>query len=83
MKINPGDIIILHKCNKNYDNMLYCSWDMARDGCNFYCPFWAISYLFTPLTAQKIKNKRNTWRYHHLTHDFTQIHMILDCLDII
>ena len=25
MKKIPGDIIILHKCNKNYDHMAYCS----------------------------------------------------------
>ena len=23
-----GDIIILHKCNKNHDHMLYCSWEI-------------------------------------------------------
>ena len=23
----PGDIIILHKCTKNHDHMLYCSWN--------------------------------------------------------
>ena len=28
----PGDIIILHKCTKNHDHMLYCSLDMA---CNY------------------------------------------------
>ena len=42
----PGDIIILHMCIKNHD-MLYCSWDMARDGCNCYFSFWAI---FCPST---------------------------------
>ena len=31
----PGDII-LHKCSKNHDHRLYCSWDMAHDGCNYY-----------------------------------------------
>ena len=31
--------------------MLYCSWDMARDGCNYFS-FWAI---FCPFTARKIK----------------------------
>ena len=25
IKKNPGDIITLHKCNKNHDHMLYCS----------------------------------------------------------
>ena len=24
------------KCPKNYNHMLYCSWDMARDRCNCY-----------------------------------------------
>ena len=28
----PGDIITLPMCNKNYDQMMYCSWDMVRDG---------------------------------------------------
>ena len=45
-KKKPGDIIILHKCTKNHDYMLYCSWDMARDGCNCCFSFWAI---FCPL----------------------------------
>ena len=36
MKTNPGDIVILHKCTKNHDYMLYCSWDMAREGCNYF-----------------------------------------------
>ena len=39
----PGDIIISHKCTKNHDHiMLYCFWDLAHDGCNFwaiFCPF--------------------------------------------
>ena len=39
MKKTPGDIIILHKCTKNHDHMLYCSWDMAHDRCNCYFSF--------------------------------------------
>ena len=35
MKANPTDII-LHKCTKNHDHMLYCSWDMACDGWNYF-----------------------------------------------
>ena len=49
------DIIILHKCTKTQDHMLYCSWDMIHDTCNFYFSFWAFFCPFTPLTAQKIK----------------------------
>ena len=64
-----GDISILHKCTKNHDHMVYCSWDMARDGCNCFL-FWAIFCPFIPLTAQKNKiwkNEKNTWRYHRFT----------------
>ena len=43
-----GDTIILHKCTKNHDYMLYCSWDMAYDGCNCYFSFWATFCPFTP-----------------------------------
>ena len=52
MKKTPGDIIILHKCNKNHDHMLFCSWDMACDKCNCYFSFWVI---FCPYTTQKTK----------------------------
>ena len=55
MKKILGDIIILHKSDKNYDQMMYSSWDMVCHRCNCYFPFWAIFYPFTPLTAQKIK----------------------------
>ena len=54
MKKMPGDII-LHKCTKNYDQMMYGSWDMVRDRYNCYFSFWAIFCTFTSLTAQKIK----------------------------
>ena len=39
MEKNPGDIIILLKCAKNHDHMLYCSWHMACDRTNFYFSF--------------------------------------------
>ena len=42
LKKNPEDIIILHRCTKNHDHMLYCSLDMARNGFNCYFSFWAI-----------------------------------------
>ena len=58
-----GDIIILQKCTKNHDHMLYCSWDMVHDRCNCYFSFWAIFCPFTPLTAQKIKIKKK-WKKH-------------------
>ena len=32
IKKTLGDIIILHMCTKNYDHMMYSSWDMMHDG---------------------------------------------------
>ena len=51
MRITPGDNIILHKCTKNHDHMLHCSWDMVCDGCNCYFSFWAIFCPFTPIVC--------------------------------
>ena len=31
-KKNPRYLIILHRCTKNYDQMMYGSWDMVCDG---------------------------------------------------
>ena len=56
----PGDII-LHKCAKNHDYMLYCSWDMARDTCNCCFSFWAIFHLLTH-SKKKKKKKEKTFR---------------------
>ena len=57
-----GDIIILQKCTKNHDQMLYCSSDIACDGCNLHFSFWAIFFPFTPLTAQKTQIEKKTWK---------------------
>ena len=32
LKKNPRYLIILHRCTKNYDQMMYGSWDMVCDG---------------------------------------------------
>ena len=70
-KKQPGDIIILHKCTKNYDHMMYDSSDMVHARYNCYFSFWAIFCTFTPLKAQKIKisekKEKNTWKYNQFT----------------
>ena len=76
----PGDIIILHKCTKNHDQMLYCSWDMARVECYCYFSFREIFCPFShpppppppppPLNRPKSENLTKwkiRWSYHHLT----------------
>ena len=60
------DIIILHKCTKNHDPMLYCSWDMACDTCNFYFSFWAIFCPFTPHPPKSRKNQISKKMKKHL-----------------
>ena len=49
--------IILLKCTKNHDHMLYFSWDMVRDGCNFYFHFVLFSCRFTAWKKKKNKIK--------------------------
>ena len=56
MKKSPGGTIIFHKCTKNHDHMLHCSWDTMCDVYNSYFLFWVIFCPFTLLTTQKIKN---------------------------
>ena len=77
-KIVSGNIIILHKCTKNHDHILYCSWDMACDRYNCYHSFILGYFLrfYPPNNPKKWKfhkNERNAWRYHH----FTQVYQKL------
>ena len=43
--------------------MLYYSWDMAHDGCNFYYSLWANFCPVTHLTAKKMKTSKK-WKKH-------------------
>ena len=68
----PTDII-LHMCTKNHDHMLYCSWEMARDTCNFHFSFWVLFCPFIPQQPKRSKfekNEKNASRYHHVTHAY-------------
>ena len=76
-KKSPGDVIILHKCAKNIDYMLYCSWDMAHDICSCCFSFWAFFCPITSLTAQKMNFKKNEKTPPCRYHDFTQLYQKL------
>ena len=59
------------KCTKNHNHMLYCSWDMVRNRCNYFnfALFFPLSPTEQPKKSKFQKNnKKNTWRYHHFTH---------------
>ena len=51
LKKVPGDIIILQKCSKKHNHMLYGSSDMVQNRSKCYFSFWAIFYHFTFQTA--------------------------------
>ena len=70
------DIIVLHKCTKNHDHRLFCSWDMACDRCNCCFSFWAILFPFTPLTAQKMKIPKK-WKNHLEISFYTSVPKIM------
>ena len=86
-KKTPGDIMSLHKCTKNHDHILQCSWDIAHDRCNCFFSFWAIICPFNPLfphlppspllhcpqNKNFEKMKKNAWRYHHLTYVYQKL----------
>ena len=69
MKKTPRDIIILHKCSKNYNQIMYGSWDMVHDRqtdgqmdgwmekvtYRGGCPTWKLEYHFL-VESLKIKN---------------------------
>ena len=77
MNKKPGDTIILHKCTKNHDHMLHCSWDVMHDECNFYFSFLAI-FCPPPEKSKFKKNEKNAMRYHH----FTQVYQKLWSYDV-
>ena len=46
-KTIAGNILILHKCIKNHNQIKYCSWD-TEWGIQNFLSFWAIFWPFTP-----------------------------------
>ena len=55
----PRDIIILQKCTKNHNHMVYCSWDMTSDTCNCYFSFLGYFLPFYPNLPEKWKFQKN------------------------
>ena len=61
----------------DHNRKVYCSWDMARDGCNCYFSFWVIFCIFTPLTCPKnenFKKMKNTPGHIIILHKCTKNH---------
>ena len=62
--------IILHKCTKNYDHMLYASWDMECNRHNFllfwiiFCPFIALYWPWKKI----VKKPRRYYPFTHVYH---------------
>ena len=56
----PGDIIILHMCTKNYDQMMYSSWDISTDiiVISHFGPYFVLLPLPLMILNIKILKKR-------------------------
>ena len=72
----PGDVFILHMCTKNYDHMMYGSWDIKRDRQKFLS-FWVIFCPFNPLTAWKLLFKKKRKRKRKTPGDIIILHKYL------
>ena len=70
MKKTPGDIIILHKCTKNNDHMMYGSWNMVCDRQNFLS-FQTIFSLLLPSQPEKSK----FWKIYRMVRYIIILHM--------
>ena len=78
-KKTPGDIIILHMCTKDYDQITYGSSDMVHDRCNCYFSYWAIFWPFTPPPPNSRnkstfwKNEKKPWTYYYFTYVYQKL----------
>ena len=70
MKKPPGNIIILHKCTKNYDQNRRCTVPEIKRMTDYFS-FWTTFCSFTPPNSPKNqnleKNEKKAWRNHHFT----------------
>ena len=67
LKKTPGDITIWHKCTKNHDHMLYCSWNRVCDRLTVIFHFGLFFTFLPPQQPKKSKfwkNEKSTWRHH-------------------
>ena len=62
---------------KSWSYRLYCSWDMAHDGCNWYFLFWAIFCHFTPLAAGKMKMSKKIKKHLKISSFYTSVPKIM------
>ena len=56
MRKTQVDINILHKCMRDHDHKLHCSWDMVHDTWNCYFSFWVSFLPFCPTDSPKNQN---------------------------
>ena len=76
-KKKVGDIIILHKCTKNHDYMLCCSWDMACNKCNCHFSSWAIFLPFYLPNNPKNENFKNIKKHLEISSFYTSVPKIM------
>ena len=76
MKKSPGYIIPLHMCTIHDNHMMHGSWDMERNGLNFFVildhflPFYPPD---NPKNQNFEKMKKKPWRYYYFTHVYHKL----------
>ena len=65
MEVASGDGIISHMCTKNYNHMMYASWDM--DVICHFGSFFALLPHYWPQKLKPGKNIKKPWRYYPFT----------------
>ena len=77
LKKNPGDIVILHI--SPYITIIWCMVPEIRSTTDIiFChsgPFFALLHPMDLENQKILKNRKNTWRYYHLTNIYDS-HMI-------
>ena len=74
MKKNPRDIIILHKCTKKHDHLLYCSRNMVHDRCNG-CFHFGLSGIFPITFLQLVNGRKNSILNRVIKLNLIKLHM--------
>ena len=75
MQKTTWDIIILHMCTKNYDHMMYGSWDMEWNRQNFlsFGSFLILLSHYQPGKSKFLKYEKNYWRCYHFTRVYQKL----------
>ena len=74
------DIIILHKCTKNHDQICYTVPEIQFAADVIYIFHFGLFFVLVPKKSRFLNTEKNTWRYHHFNTCAPKI-MIIWCIN--